>query len=91
MDPEQRPGIVVAVGLLQAALVVQKRGALREEHRERAQRGVDQGVGLVFALPRVGELLEGAAQLLRDVVQGQGKRAKGNAHRSSPVLAKVIR
>lgn len=79
MDAKQRPGVVVALRLLQAALVLQERGALREEHREGAQRRVDHRVGLVLALPGVKKRLEGATHLLRDAVQGQGVGAKRRA------------
>ena len=80
MDAEQRPGMVVAVCLLQAARVFQERGAVREEHREGAQRRVDHRVGRVPALAGVNETLEGAAHLPRDAVQGQGVGAKRCAH-----------
>ena len=82
MDAERRPGVVVAVRLLKAALVLQKRGALREEHREGAQRRVDHRVGRVLALAGIDERLEGAAHLLRDAVQGQDVGAKGCAQDS---------
>jgi hypothetical protein len=89
VDAEQRPGIVVALRLLKTALVVQKRGALREAHRKGAQRRVDHRVGLVLALPRVDETLEGAAQPLRNVVQGEGKGTQRSAHRAG--LLKSVR
>ena len=58
------------------------RGALREEHREGAQRRVDHRVGRVLALAGIDERLEGAAHLLRDAVQGQDVGAKGCAQDS---------
>ena len=80
MHPEQRPGVVFPVRLLQGALVFQKRGALHEEHREGAQSGIDQRVALVLACPGVYKSLESAAYQSRDVAHSQGKLAKGCAH-----------
>ena len=79
MHPEQRPGVVFPVRLLQGALVFQKRGALHEGHRERAQPRVGHLVFLVLARPQVGESVESAANLPGDVVKGQGQGAKGYA------------
>jgi hypothetical protein len=90
-DAEQRPGVIVTLRLFQTVRVFQKRGTWREEHRTGAQRRVDHRVGRVLALPRLDKGLDGAAHLLRDVVQGQGIGAKGCAHegfqvRSGPLL-----
>lgn len=85
MGTEQGPGVIFPARLLQAALVLQKRGALHEEHREGAQPRIDHRVRRVLAPASVGEPRTGPAQLRRDVVQGQNVGAKGDAHQGVAV------
>ena len=80
MHPEQRPGVVFPVRLFQCALVLQKRGALHEEHRKGAQPRVDKSVALALAFSGIDNCIESAAYQSREIAHGQGNEAKGSAH-----------
>ena len=64
MHAEQRLGVVVSMGLLHAPLESQKRGALHEKDRERAQSRVTHAVSLVLARAAVGQLGQRIAHAL---------------------------
>ena len=80
MGAEPGAGVICPPWLLQAALLLQERGAWPEEHRAGAQPRIDPRVPGVLAPAPVGEALEGAAQWLGEVVQGQNKGANGDTH-----------
>ena len=72
VHPKESSGIALAFGDLHGALEGEKRGTLSEEHRERSERGIFEGVAGVVAGAPVGELREELAQSAHQRVKCHG-------------------